>query len=73
MPMVQVPISIPKEELVRWYSGEAKDVSARSLDGRSVRFPAKLLHPFVSHHGITGVFEIEFTQEGQFSGIRRLG
>lgn len=72
MPTIQVQLAIAQDELLRWYSGAAKDVSAISLDGRRVRFPVKVLQPFVGHGGVEGVFEIEFTQAGRFSGIRKV-
>ena len=71
MPSVCIDLQISKDELLRWYGGEAKVVSAIARDGRRVQFPAKLLQRFVTHSGIQGTFIIEFTQAGQFSDIKR--
>lgn len=72
VPTIQVQLMISQKELLRWYSGDAKDVSAIAMDGRRVRFPVKVLQQFVGHSGIQGIFEIEFTQAGRFSGIRKV-
>ena len=72
MPSICVPLSISKDELLRWYSGEAKDVTAFALDGRSVRFPADVIRPFVMQDGVHGYFEIHFSSEGKFEEMCRV-
>ena len=72
MPTICIPLSIPTNELLRWYSGGAKDVKAVSVDGRSVRFPADVIRPYVTHEGVFGYFEIRFSASGKFENIRRV-
>ncbi|MAL98480.1 MAG: hypothetical protein CL583_08520 [Alteromonadaceae bacterium] len=68
-----VDLRISADEWLRLYRGEALDVVARARDGRSVRFPARILRPFVRHDGISGAFLIEFGQDGKFQSVERLG
>lgn len=68
-----VNIAISAEEFQRLYEGNVKTVFAHSIDGRSIRFPAGILRPFVLHTGVRGTFEIEFDEENRFKAIKRLG
>lgn len=69
MPFIDITLSIPKDELLRWYAGGVQHVSATSSDGRRVRFPVQLLRPYVKHNGVYGRFKIEFTEAGKFVSI----
>ncbi len=68
---VVVEIDIGADEYVRVYAGSARDVLATTTDGRTVRFPANILRPFVSHDGVRGRFEISYDSTGRFQNIRR--
>ena len=65
-------LSISTEEFQRLYEGSAKTVFARSVDGRSIRFPAGILRPFVLHNGVRGTFQIQFDDDNRFQAIQRL-
>jgi len=65
-------VHIPAEEYQRLYAGAARDVSARTIDGRNIRFPANILRPFVTHSGIAGTFAIYFSDENRFVKIERV-
>lgn len=69
---IVVDLHISAEEWLRLYRGEALNVAARSRDGRSVRFPARILQSFVAHEGIRGSFLIEFDERGKFQHISKL-
>lgn len=69
---IQVDLRIAAEEWLRLYRGEAYQVSARSRDGRQVRFPARILQPFVSHDGVSGSFVITFDGSGKFMNIKKI-
>ncbi|WP_039913444.1 DUF2835 domain-containing protein [Cellvibrio mixtus] len=73
MKSIIVNIAISAEEFQRSYEGNVKTVFAHSIDGRSIRFPAGILRPFVLHSGVRGTFEIEFDEENRFKTIKRLG
>ncbi len=70
---VTVTVNIGPEEYVKAYQGPGKTVWAVDSEGRSIRFPANILRPFVEHDGIHGRFRIEFNELGKFSGIYRIG
>jgi hypothetical protein len=70
--IINVRISISAEEFLRLYEGSARDVFAISEDGRSIRFPARILQPYVLHDGIHGRFRIHFDAEHKFQSIERI-
>ena len=67
-----IDLLIPAEEYLSIYRGSIRDVFCYSRDGRSIRFPAKILQPFVKHDGIHGSFCINFDAEGKFKSINEL-
>ncbi|MFL0798304.1 MAG: DUF2835 domain-containing protein [Cellvibrionaceae bacterium] len=69
---VDISISISAEEFLKLYSGTAKDVVTTARDGRTIRFPANILRPYVLHDGIRGWFRIYFDKENKFQKIERL-
>ncbi|HEY8942238.1 MAG TPA: DUF2835 domain-containing protein [Cellvibrio sp.] len=73
MKSIIVNIAISADEFQRLYEGNVKTVFAHSIDGRSIRFPAGILRPFVLHTGVRGTFEIEFDEDNRFKTIKRLG
>lgn len=68
--IVDLTLSAEKYQLM--YAGAAKHVLAYSRDGRSIRFPAHILRPFVTREGVQGSFVIEFDQNNRLVGINRL-
>jgi hypothetical protein len=72
MQHIIVDIAISPEEWIKLYRGEATDVHTTSRDGRSVRFPARILSRFFLEEGIRGSFLIRFDAAGKFSSIERL-
>ena len=72
MKAVLVRLAIPAEEYQRLYMGAVRDVLARSDDGRSIRFPAIILRPYVTHSGVYGVFKILFDDNNRFQGIEKI-
>ena len=72
MRSIIVPLKIYPEEFQRLYEGNAKDVSARSINGLKVRFPANILRPYVTHAGVIGTFAIHFSDENKFHSIEKI-
>lgn len=66
-------LKITPEEYLIYYQGVADTVSARSVDGRVVRFPAAILRPFVTKKGIHGLFAVRIDSKGKFKNIKYLG
>lgn len=54
------------------YSGIAKHVMAKSLDGRTVRLPLLAFQRFVTHRGIHGVFEVEFDEQHKLINVTQI-
>lgn len=65
-------LSIPPDELQRYYAGEAQRVNARSVTGLQIQFPARVLRSFVTPEGITGLFELTCDQDYRFVDLRRI-
>ena len=72
MKQVTFNLHITRDEYLRYYQGEARSVVATSLDGRTVRFPARVLQRVVTTEGVHGTFAIEFDADNKFLGIVKL-
>ena len=72
MSSIIVQLNIYADEFQRLYEGSAKDVTARSSDGRRVRFPANILRPYVTHNGVQGTFAIHFSADNRFQSIEKI-
>ena len=72
MRSIIVPLKIYPEEFQRLYEGNVRDVSARSIEGLKVRFPANILRPYVTHAGVIGTFAIHFSDENKFHSIEKI-
>ena len=70
MQTVTVRLKISPERFQAYYQGVVEYVVARSIDGRTVQFPARVLRPFISYQGIEGTFEITFDASMKFQSIR---
>jgi hypothetical protein len=72
MEKITLDLVIPADEWLKLYKGSIQVVRATSRDGKKVRFPANILHKFVTRGGIQGSFEIYFDKNGKFQSITRL-
>lgn len=72
MQQIIVDISISPDEWIKLYQGSATDVHTRARDGRSVRFPARILSRFYLRDGVQGSFRILFDDQGKFVSVERL-
>jgi Protein of unknown function (DUF2835) len=70
---VRFALNIPQDVLLSYYEGTARAVVVKSLDGRSIQFPANVLRRFVTSEGVQGVFEMEFDEDNKFVCMRRVG
>jgi hypothetical protein len=70
---VRFALNIPHNALLSYYEGTARAVVVKSMDGRSVQFPANTLRQFVTDEGIQGIFEMDFDEYNKFIGVRRVG
>lgn len=72
MNFVIVRIHIRAEEMLRFYTGTATEVVTTTEDGRSIRFPVKVLRPFVTESGVAGRFLLRFDARNRFVDAHRL-
>jgi hypothetical protein len=72
MSEIIVSLNIAAEEYLKLYQGVARSVFTKTREGRSIRFPANILQPFVGHEGVVGSFKIEFDNENRFKNITRI-
>jgi hypothetical protein len=72
MSEIIVSLNIAPDEYLKLYQGTARSVFTKTREGRSIRFPANILQPFVSHEGVVGSFKIEFDENNRFKNITRL-
>jgi hypothetical protein len=71
MQRVTVRLDISPERFQAYYQGVVEHVVATASDGRTVRFPARVLRPFFSYQGVQGTFEITCDSNMKFQSIRR--
>ncbi len=69
---VHVILHISAAEYLEYYSGAARHVAATASNGLSVKFPANILRPFITHDGIHGEFVIEFDHNNKFVAIKKV-
>jgi len=72
MQKITIDLTISADEWLKVYKGTARTVSATSLDGRTMQFPASILQKYVTHFGISGRFDIYFNDAGKFSSITKV-
>ena len=68
-----VSLTIGRTEFERLYRGQASNVLARDVHGRTVSFPARSLRPFLDHGGVRGTFVVEVDADNRLLGVRRRG
>lgn len=72
MPKTIFSVNIPEEEILKYYSGTAKNVITTDSNGLRIQFPAAILRQYVTKQGVQGTFEIEFDENGKMQSINRL-
>ena len=72
MQQIIVDVDISPDEWIKLYQGSATDVHTRARDGRSVRFPARILSRFYLRDGVQGSFRNLFDDQGKFVSVERL-
>jgi len=73
MQRVTVRLNISPERFQAYYQGVVDSVVATTHDGRTVKFPARVLRTFLTYQGVQGTFEITFDAKLKFQAIRRAG
>lgn len=68
---IRFSLHLTSEQYLRYYRGEARMVQVRAEDGRTVRFPAAALRPFVARDGVRGQFELVLGENDRLLELRR--
>ncbi|MBT3623396.1 MAG: DUF2835 family protein [Gammaproteobacteria bacterium] len=68
---LRLALEIPESSIRLWYEGRVQQVIATDHTGRKVQFPIGILRPFITHDGVSGVFELEVEQSGRLASIKR--
>lgn len=69
---VRFQLSLSTEKYMAYYKGQASSIQVRSLENKTIRFPASAIRPFLMHDGIHGVFEIHFDEHNKLKEIIKL-
>ena len=69
---IVVDLEISRDKYLILYKGHIKHVKAVARNGQTIRFPANVLQPFVTHEGIRGTFCIFFDVQNKFKSIERV-
>lgn len=69
MQTIRFYLDISPDDYIAYYKGTAKNVLTKSIDGRSIKFPANILQRFLTHNGIKGLFELRYDDNGKYSDI----
>ena len=72
MQTIRFRLTISALEYQQYYAGSIKAVVTRSIDGRTVRFPANILQQFLTREGISGEFVMVYDDNNKFQEIKRL-
>ena len=72
MQEIRFRLSLTAAEFLAFYQGAAREVVATALDGRTVRFPAAVLRPYVLHNGVQGVFALRYDDHNKFTELVRI-
>ncbi|WP_447970806.1 DUF2835 domain-containing protein [Nitrospira sp. M1] len=71
MPKIRVSLNLPPHRFLAYYEGVADEVVASASDGRKIRFPARVLRPFITQNGVVGKFFITYDSNKKFVSIER--
>ena len=68
-----VELHISMQEFQAWYAGAVTSIQAVDENGLKLRFPARILRPFLRHEGIHGRFLITINENRRFHSIQQTG
>lgn len=69
---VQFWLHISPQTYLSYYRGHTSAVRARTVDGRTVQFPASVLRPFLTRDGINGLFRLNYDARGRLVEMFRI-
>lgn len=73
MKVFHLRLSIPPEEMMHYYRGDASAVVATAGDGTRIQMPARLLRPYVGPTGVRGRFILRCDDAYRLISLDRVG
>jgi hypothetical protein len=65
-------LSVSAEKYLAYYKGHASSIHVRSIENKSIRFPANAVRKFLTHEGIHGLFEIQFDENNKLIQVVKI-
>ena len=65
-------LTIPRDEVMRYYHGVARNVIAQAENGQRLQFPAEHIRKFIDHNGVNGLFSINFSDDNKLISLQRI-
>lgn len=65
-------VSIPREEMLRYYQGTAQHLLVRTTEGLTQDLSAHHLRPFVTAQGIHGSFVLTVSSDNKFISLKQI-
>lgn len=72
MRYVIIDLAISRDEYMKYYRGQALQITARARDGRIVRLPASVMRQYITLSGLQGSFAVYYDDHGRLQQIDRL-
>jgi len=69
MKTFRLRLVISAREMLTYYNGDAQQVFAKARDGTRVRFPARVLRPYVTSEGVDGEFLLRCDESFRFISL----
>jgi uncharacterized protein DUF2835 len=69
---VRFQLALSADKYMAYYKGAAKNIVTRSIDNKSIKFPANAIRSFLTHDGIYGLFEIYFDENNKLVKIEQV-
>ncbi len=70
--IIRFKLAMPADKYMAYYQGKARHIMVRSLDNRTIKFPADSIRRFLTHEGIFGLFEIQFDENNKLIEIKQI-
>jgi len=65
-------MSLNRDKYMEYYAGQASCIRVRTEEGPTIQFPASVVKPWITHHGIDGYFQIEFDENHKLIEMKKL-
>lgn len=72
MPTAIFSLYLNAEQVLDYYKGHKHLVRVKTESGQSMSVPYDIILKYVTHAGISGRFEISYSNEGKFLDLRKL-